>query len=129
MNHFDDLETVDLPGELARALLAGASSEAVVVESRAPGAPRPSESSGGPPDRRRERTGRRYSVVLYRVGRAFVAEAVDDDGFTRHLGLAPANGEAYVERVERDDEWTLLWIAGALAADRGEADGTESIRP
>lgn len=120
MNHLDDLETVDLPGEFARALLAGASSEAVVVESGT------SEASGGPPDRRRERTDRRYSIVLYRVGRAFVAEAVDSDGSTRHLGLAPAEGERYVERVERDDGWTLLWIAGALAGDRLERDGTEA---
>lgn len=119
MNHFEDLATVDLPTEFARALLAGGSSEAVVVESEASGGPR---GSGLPPDR----AGRRDSVVLYRVGRAFVAEAVDGDGVTRHLGLAPAEGARYVERVERDDEWTLLGIAGALAADRREADGTET---
>lgn len=117
---FDDLETVDLPGEFARALLAGASSEAVVVESSA------SEASSGPPDRGNERTSRRYSVVLYRVGRAFVAEAVDGDGSTRHIGLAPAAGEEYVERVERDDWWTVLWVAGTLAADHREANETEA---
>lgn len=123
MNHFEDLHTVDLPAEFARALLVGASSEAVVVESKASGGAR---GSGGPPDRRHERASRRDSVVLYRVGRAFVAEAVDGDGVTRHLGLAPAEGARYVERVERDDEWTLLEIAGAVAAGRREADGTKT---
>ena len=119
MNHFEDLHTVDLPAEFAGALLAGASSEAVVVESKASGEPR---GPGVPPDR----AGRRDSVVLYRVGRAFVAEAVDGDGVTRHVGLAPAEGTRFVERVERDDEWTLLGIAGTLAADRREVDGRET---
>lgn len=120
MTHFDDLETVDLPRAFARALLAGAASEVVVVESRT------SETSGGSTDGRHERTDRRRGVVLYRVGRAFVAESVDRDGSTRHLGLAPAEGERYVERVGRDDGWTLLQITGSLAGDHREQEETEA---
>lgn len=123
MTHFTGLETVDLREEFAQGLLTDASCEAVVVESEESdtGADAPGRVAAG-------RGGRR--VVVFRVGRAFVAEIVDVDRSAQHVGLAPREAEAYLDRVEGDEGWTVLWVDGPLASDRRGSGGAEaSTRP
>lgn len=121
MTHFEELEPIALPDEFAQALLAEASCEAVVVESNASGEPIDASEADVKPtgaDVAGVDTGRRGSVALFRVGRAYVAEIVEGRGVARTVGLAPADAESYVDRVIRDDEWTVLSIEGALSATR-----------
>lgn len=119
MTHFEELEPIALPDEFAQALLTGASCEAVVVESKASGIPIDASDADGKPtgaDVTGVDTGRRGSVALFRVGRAYVAEIVERRGPARTVGLAPGDAKSYVDRVSRDDEWTVLSIEGALSA-------------
>lgn len=118
MTHFADVETVDLPVAFAESLLVDATCEAVLVESVGSGEP------VGTPEGTRVGVKRRGSVVLFRVGQAYVAEIVAGDGPTQTLGLAPADADAYLDLVDRDDGWTVVSVGGALSM--GRQKGTET---
>lgn len=121
VNHLADLDSIDLPAAFGRALLADASCEAVLVESTAPGTP--TGRSGSRSGSGSGQTGRRGSVVLFRVGEAFVAEVVGIGGSTRFVGLSPVEAEAYLDRVDSDERWTALRIEGSLASRHGVTEG------
>lgn len=116
MSHVADLPTVALPPAFAEALLVDASCEAVMVEATGPG------ESIDTSDLTTTGAERRNSVTLFRAGRAYVAEITERGGPTRTVGLAPADARAYVERVDRDDAWTVLSVEGVLSAGNREAE-------
>lgn len=122
MKHVDASETTALPERLGRAFTAEAPCVAVVVADHEG----PPDSQGGATNEPLGHSGRARATV-YRVGDGYVIEGEDADGNTETVGARSEVVEAYVERVRRDDAWTLLSVADEVTGARRERVEDESL--
>lgn len=124
MKHVDAFETTALPEGLGREFVADAPCVAVLVEA---GDDAVQEGPSEPPTGRSGAvvggSQRRASATVFRVGDGYVVECEDPDGAIETVGMGPGQLDAYVERVRRDDAWTVLSIGDGEAGARSRAGG------
>lgn len=123
MRHVDGFETTDLPERLGRELAAGAPCVAVMVADDGDEIAEPSDGAVGDAA---GRPARRASATVYRVGDGYVIERDDASGEAETVGMRSDQLEAYLERVRRDDAWTVLSITEQGADGGRERIGSQS---
>lgn len=135
MKHLGDVETTALPEGLGREFAADAPCVAVLVGSGvdaggggAVGGDADDEEAAELPSDHpgtlAAEPSRRSSATVYRVGEGYVVEYEGTSGTTETVGMGPGQLDAYVERVRRDDEWTVLSIADEGAGARSDVVGS-----
>lgn len=124
MKHVDAFETTDLPERLGREFAAGAPCVAVLVAADGDGAVDDTADAVGGVDEPRTR---RASATVFRVGDGYVVQCDDVGGKPQTVGMGSDQLDGYVERVRRDDAWTVLSIAEEGTGARRERPESGSL--